>query len=248
MKLCTIIPCRFNSTRFPGKPLEIIGKKPLMYYPYNEALKVKEIDSVFIATDDERISKVCNELKLNYIMTSKDHATGTDRVAEAYEIISKKKLFDMIINVQGDEPFIKKENIEDCINALKNKPEALAANGISNLTSINDITSHSSVKASISKGKKLLYLTRSNIPYPNIRTANIKYYKQLGLYAFRPKALEIFKNNEPSNLEKAEAVEILRLLENDVYVTTFVVDVEGPSVDTSNDLETVRTIYKNKPI
>ena len=188
------------------------------------------------------------KLNLNYVMTNKNHLTGTDRVVEAYDIIKKDEEFDIIVNVQGDEPFIKKENIEDCINSLKNNDKAIASNGLSNLKTINDIASHSSVKAAISKNKKLLYLTRSNIPYPNIRTSNINYYKQLGLYGFKPEALDIFKKNTPSNLEKAESVEILRLLENDAYVTTFIVEVEGPSVDTSNDLETVRSIFKIKPI
>ena len=91
MKICTIIPCRFNSTRFPGKPLENLNGKPLLYYPYNEANKNKNVDKVFIATDDKKIANTCEKFGFNYIMTSSEHPTGTDRVAEAYDIIKKKE-------------------------------------------------------------------------------------------------------------------------------------------------------------
>ena len=122
-----------------------------------------------------------------------------------------------------------------------------ASNGICKITDMNDLLSHSSVKAAISKHYKLL-LTRSSIPYPNVRTLNINYYKQLGLYAFKPEALEVFKNHSPSNLELSESVEMLRLLENDKIVKTFMVDINGPSVDTYNDLLAARNILKSKPV
>lgn len=247
MNICVIIPCRFNSTRFPGKPLEDLNGKPMLYYPYTEALKAKSVSKAFIATDDDRIVDVCNKFRFNVIKTIGNHATGSDRVAEAYHLISKSENYDLIINVQGDEPFINKQHIEDCILAIQNNPDADAANGVSIIRNQNDLLSHSTVKATISKNKKLLFLTRSNVPYPNIRTQQITYYKQLGLYAFKPKALSVFNDNHPSNLEQAEAVEILRLLENDTYVTTFAVEILGPSVDTYNDLLTARNLLSNKP-
>lgn len=248
MKICTIIPCRFNSTRFPGKPLENLNNKPLLYYPYNEAQKNKNVDKVFIATDDERIGNTCDKLGFNYIMTSSEHPTGTDRVAEAYDIIKKKETYDIIVNVQGDEPFVNQKHIDDAINTIKGNSEVHASNGICKITDMNDLLSHSSVKAAISKHYKLLFLTRSSIPYPNVRTLKINYYKQLGLYAFKPEALEVFKNHSPSNLELSESVEMLRLLENDKIVKTFMVDINGPSVDTYNDLLAARNILKSKPV
>jgi len=248
MKICTIIPCRFNSTRFPGKPLEILNNKPLLYYPYTEAQKNKNIDKVYIATDDKRIADTCEKFGFNFIMTGSEHPTGTDRIAEAYEIIKKKENYDIIVNVQGDEPFVNQKHIDDSINSLKENPDAHASNGICKLTDLNDLMSHSSVKAAISKNYKLLFLTRSGIPYPNVRTLNINYYKQLGLYAFKPEALDVFRGNAPSNLELSESVEMLRLLENDKIISTFMVDIIGPSVDTYNDLLAARNILKSKPL
>lgn len=248
MKICTIIPCRYNSTRFPGKPLEILNNKPLLYYPYNEAKKNKKVNKVFIATDDKRIAETCEKFGFDFIMTSSEHPTGTDRVAEAYDIIKKKEKYDIIVNVQGDEPFVNQNHINDSINSLIENPDAHASNGICKIINLNDLVSHSSVKVGISKNYKLLFLTRSSIPYPNVRTLNINYYKQLGLYAFKPEALDVFRNNSPSNLELSESVEMLRLLENDKIVSTFMVDINGPSVDTYNDLLSARNILKSKPL
>jgi 3-deoxy-manno-octulosonate cytidylyltransferase (CMP-KDO synthetase) len=247
MNVCTIIPCRFNSTRFPGKPLEILNEKPLMYYPYTEAKKNKNVDKVYIATEDKRIADTCEKLNLDYIMTSPDHLTGSDRVAEAYSKIKMLKEYDIIVNVQGDEPFVTQKHIDECIKCLKENPGSQASNGICKISNQNDLLSHSSVKATISNNYKLLFLTRSSVPYPNVRTINTNFYKQLGLYGFRPEALEIFNENMPSNLEKSESIEMLRLLENDKIISTFMVDINGPSVDTFNDLLSAREIFKNKP-
>jgi len=115
MKTCVIIPCRYDSVRFPGKPLKLLRGKPLLYYPYKVAKSVRGISEVYIATDDERIKKVCKKLKINFLMTKKTHLTGSDRVAEAFFRLKK---FDSVINIQGDEPFISKSLIEKCLKKI----------------------------------------------------------------------------------------------------------------------------------
>ena len=118
MKTCVIIPCRYDSVRFPGKPLKLLKGKPLFYYPYKAAIETEGISETYIATDDKRIRDVCDKLNVKYIITSKTHQTGSDRVAEAF---FKLKKFDAVINIQGDEPFIKKKLILKCLNELKKK-------------------------------------------------------------------------------------------------------------------------------
>ena len=239
MKTCVIIPCRYDSIRFPGKPLKLLNGKPLLYYPYKTAKGTEGISEVYIATDDVRIKQVCQQYGLNFIMTRKDHLTGSDRVAEAF---FKLKKFDSVINIQGDEPFISKSLIKKCLNKLKNK-NVEVVQGISPIKNISDVLNSGVVKVVISK-KKVLAVSRFPIPYTQNKFTKFKYYRVVGIYGFKKQALKIFKNEKQKYLEKAESIELLRIIENDVDVNYFLGKIRGPAVDTQNDLDKAEKILK----
>ena len=239
MKTCVIIPCRYDSVRFPGKPLKLLNRKPLLYYPYKTAKSVRGISEVYIATDDERIKKVCEKLRINFIMTKKTHLTGSDRVAEAF---FKLKKFDSVINIQGDEPFISKSLIEKCLKKLKNK-KVEVVEGISPIESISDVLNSGVVKVVINK-EKIIAVSRFPIPYTQNKFSNFKYFRAVGIYGYKKKALEVFRKTKQKYLEKAESVEILRILENNMDVNYFIGKIGGPAVDTQNDLDKAEKILK----
>jgi 3-deoxy-manno-octulosonate cytidylyltransferase (CMP-KDO synthetase) len=243
-KCCAIIPCRYGSTRFHAKPLSILKKKPLMFYPYEAAKNARNISDVYIATDDVRIFDVCKQYKMNCLITSRRHYCGTDRVAEAYKIISKK--FDVIINVQGDEPFITSSIIDRFVKFMTKNKKYVAANGISILNNFDDVFNPGVVKVILNKNKKIIYMSRNVIPYPHQKQVEAKYFRQLGLYGFRTEALKIFLRNKPCILEKKESVEMLRLIENNVDIYAFITKINGPSVDTEGDLKLANKIMMVK--
>ena len=239
MKVCVIIPCRYDSVRFPGKPLRILNGKPLLYYPYVAAKKVKSIKGVYIATDDDRIVNACKEFGFNFILTSNKHPTGSDRVAEAF---FKLKKFDAAINIQGDEPFVTPIQIQKCFNILKKK-NVQAANAISPIYNTSDILNYGVVKVEINE-KKIIAVSRYPIPYTQNKFTKFNYYRAVGIYGFKKKALKTYLNNKQKYLEKAESVEIIRILENNLDVNYFNVNIKGPAVDTKNDLDNAERIMK----
>lgn len=237
---CVIIPCRYSSSRFNGKPLSKLNNKYLMEYPYKAAKKAKNIGEVFIATDDIRISKVCKYLGMNFIMTKNNHFTGTDRVAEAVEKLKKK--YDLIINVQGDEPFITSNEIEKCNQTLRNNKIFYAVNGLAKIKKIEDTINAGVVKAVVNENKEIIYFSRQTIPYPHVKVKSEIFFRQLGLYGFRRPALEIFNKFSAGPLEKCESVEMLRLIENRVSIKAFFTKINGPAVDTKSDLELAKKL------
>ena len=241
-KACVIIPCRYSSTRFMGKPLSKLNKRYLMEYPYEAAKKAKNILEVFIATDDERISKVCENLGLNFLMTNSKHFTGTDRVAEAVSKLRKK--YSLIINVQGDEPFVSNKEIEKCEKTLRENKKFQAVNGLARIEKIEDTINAGVVKAVLNEKNEIIYFSRQTIPYPHVKVKSKIFYRQLGLYGFRNEALKTFRNNLPGPLEKCESVEMLRLIENRINILGFVTKINGLAVDTKSDLELAKKLIK----
>ena len=241
---CVIIPCRFASSRFHAKPLAILNNKPLMYYPYKAALKAKNVQDVFIATDNRKISKKCEELGMRFIMTKTNHQCGTDRVAEAFFKLRKK--YDIIVNVQGDEPFIKSREIEKCVYIMRKNPKYLSVNGVAEIKNSSDIINSGVVKVILTKNSLIPYLSRSPVPYPHIKQIRFNYFRQLGLYGFRKEALEIFRKNKPGHLELFESIEILRLIENNIDLYSFKSKIDGPAIDTAGDLKTAQRILDAK--
>lgn len=236
MKIIGIIPCRYQSSRFPGKPLALINDKPMMWHVYQRAIEANILDEIYIATDDERIEQECKEYKLKVIMTKDNHSTGTDRVAEA----AKKISADYYVNIQGDEPFIEPNAIKLVAEAIIDCDDPLiqATNAYTPISNASDIVDSNSVKVIIDTHQHALAYSRQPIPYPKSGTAN--YNKQLGLYAFKQSGLQIFCENTPAYLEQTEGVEMYRLLEHGYRIKMIATKDASISVDTPNDLKRVQ--------
>ena len=232
MKTIGIIPCRYQSSRFPGKPLALIDGKPMMWHVYHRALESNILDEVYIATDDERIVKVANEYELNTVMTSSQHETGTDRAAE----VASKIQADYYVNIQGDEPFIEPNAIKLVVQAIIDcdNPLIQATNAYTPMQDASDIVDTNTVKVIKDTNGQALAYSRQPIPYPKANIA--KYYKQLGLYAFKQSGLQIFSENTPANLERVEGVEMYRLLEHGYSIQMVETNDASISVDTPSDL------------
>lgn len=240
MNFIAIIPARYASTRFPGKPLALLGGKPVIRRVYEQVASV--LDDVLVATDDERIRDAVEAFGGRVVMTSADHRSGTDRCREAYE--KQGRPFDGVINVQGDEPFIRPEQLRllmACFDdpatdiATLVKPFTLA-DGLAALENPN------SPKVVLDSRSRALCFSRSVIPYLRgvERTewlAHHTFYKHIGLYAFRTEALLCVTSLPPSPLEKAESLEQMRWLENGCRIGVGVTDAETIGIDTPEDLE-----------
>ncbi len=239
MKTAAVIPCRFQSSRFEGKPLATIGGKPMMWHVYQQVAKAASIEVAYIATDSEAIGKACDELGMRWIMTSDRHLTGTDRVAEC----ARKLDADVIVNVQGDEPFILPESIDAVTNALLQSPvQGLAAtNGYGVIESDEDVDDQGVVKVIFSVSS--LALAYSRLPIPLAFRKPGGRFRQLGLYAFHKDALEFFAATEQGPIEQAESVEMYRFIEHDKPVLMVPVEESGVAVDTPADLYKARQIH-----
>ena len=240
-KIVAVIPARYQSTRFQGKPLAKILGKPMIQHVYFNAKKCSLLDEVVVATDDQRIFDTVNEFGGKAIMTSDQHPTGTDRVAEA----ARKIDADIIVNVQGDEPLIKPQMIQMTIQPLLDSPKVQVTNLISYLSDIGDFVDSGVVKAAIDLNGDLMYLTRSPIPFPKTRQGYVV-HKQIGLYAFRRNFLFRFVQMPQTPLELVEGIEFLRILENGFKIRAVVTDYSAVSVDTLSDLIEVEKILRKK--
>jgi 3-deoxy-manno-octulosonate cytidylyltransferase (CMP-KDO synthetase) len=240
MKTAAVIPCRFQSSRFEGKPLATIGDKPMMWHVYQQVLKASSIDVAYIATDSRKISDACDELGMKWIMTSDQHLTGTDRVAECARGLEA----DVIVNVQGDEPFILPESIDAVTRSLiESRISGLAAtNGYSVIDSEDDVNDTGVVKVIFTASN--LAMSYSRLPIPLGFRQKEGHYRQLGLYAFHKDALEFFASTEQGPVEAAESVEMYRFVEHDKPVLMVRVEESGVAVDTPSDLYKARRIYE----
>jgi 3-deoxy-manno-octulosonate cytidylyltransferase (CMP-KDO synthetase) len=242
MKTAAVIPCRFQSSRFEGKPLALIGDKPMMWHVYQQAVRAAAIDEVYIATDNQDIGSACDELGMKWIMTSDKHLTGTDRVAEC----ARKLDADVIVNVQGDEPFILPESIDAVTRALLDSQiRGLAAtNGYGIIESEEDVTDQGVVKVIFSASG--IALSYSRLPIPLAFRKPTVHYRQLGLYAFHRSALEFFAMTPQGPIEESESVEMYRFVEHDKPVLMVGVEESGIAVDTPADLFKARQHYENR--
>ena len=244
MKSIAIIPARYASTRFPGKPLALLGGKPVVQRVYEKVTPL--VDMAVVATDDERIYDAVEQFKGKVVMTSPDHKSGTDRVYEAYTKLSQAlgKEYDVVINVQGDEPFIAAQQIQavkDCFMDA-NTDIATLVKPFHPEDGLEALLNPNSPKVVLGAGSRAMYFSRSVIPY--LRGVDQSewlqrhtFYKHIGLYAYRPEALARITAMPQSTLEKAESLEQLRWLENGLCITTRVVDIETVGIDTPQDLE-----------
>lgn len=237
MKIIGVIPARFKSSRFEGKPLADICGKPMIWWVYQQAIKVKEFEAVYVATEDERIKNTCEKLGVNVIMTSDEHQTGTDRIGE----VARKIKADLYVNIQGDEPMIEPETIVEAIKPFYDNEELQVSNLMTVIKDPVDVVNFTVPKVITNKDGIGIYLTRSAAPYPK-GSIDYFYYKQVCVYGFTPEALEFYCNNPRGKVESIEDIEILRFIESGYKVQFIEVDSDTVAVDTPNDLEKVRKI------
>ncbi len=241
MNIIGIIPARYASTRFPGKPLVDICGHPMIWWVYQQVIQVKGLSKVFVATDDERIKKVCEELNIPFVMTRDDHVNHVTRLAE----VAEKVEADYYVCVNGDEPLILPENIENVIPKSLVKDEVYAGYLMRNLTDPAETLDPSNIKLSVLSNGKCIYMSRNPIPYPK-GTINVTYRKLIGVECFNKAALKFYANTPMGELERIEDIDHLRFIENGKNVIINLTASESLSVDTKNDLEKVRAIMEEK--
>lgn len=241
LKIIGVIPARYASSRFPGKPLMDICGKPMIWWVYQQCKKVLELAEVYVATDDERIQSVCVELGINVIMTSDTHLTGTDRVGE----VARKIKADLYLNIQGDEPMIEPETVSKAIAPFMEQPDLQVSNLMTEIKNPVDVVNFTVPKVITNSENIGIYLTRSTTPYPKGRI-DYNYYKQVCVYGFKPEALQFYCSTPRGKIESIEDIEILRFIENGYRIQFVEVESETVAVDTPNDLQKVRTIMSEK--
>ena len=246
MKFLGIIPSRFASTRFPGKPLAIIDGKSMIQRVYEQAKKSEALSKVVIATEDESIKNHAEAFGAEVIMTSSFHKSGTDRCYEVVNILTnsdKQNRFDVIINIQGDEPFINPEQI-DLLSKCFIDANTQIATLVKKVKTMDELFNSNVVKVIIDKNKKALYFSRSVIPFIRGKEEiswldSYVYFKHIGIYAYRENVLENVTKLQQSSLEIAESLEQLRWLENGYSIQTEITDYESFAIDTPEDLLTI---------
>jgi 3-deoxy-manno-octulosonate cytidylyltransferase (CMP-KDO synthetase) len=242
MKFIAIIPARYGSTRLPGKPLININGIPMVQRVYERVKQV--IDDVYVATDDVRISEVVESFGGKAIMTAKNHESGTDRCAEAIEIIhsSYSEKFDVIINVQGDEPFIYPEQISKVMSCFDHKGTQISTL-VKPINNSEDIFNPNKPKVVLNNNNEAIFFSRSPIPFikndKEIDWIKHKFYKHIGIYAYRYDILKKITKLEPSYLEKSEMLEQLRWIENRFKIKVEFTEHESISIDTKRDLQKI---------
>ena len=244
MKFIGIIPARYASTRFPGKPLAMLGGRTVIQRVYEQAAAV--LEEAYVATDDERIFKAVEEFGGRVVMTRQDHKSGTDRIEEAAEKIGTQA--DVIINIQGDEPFIQKSQIETLKSLFENSETQIGTLG-KKFESIEAATNPNSPKIVTDKNGFALYFSRSVIPYIRGKEQaewlqHFPFLKHLGLYAYLRDVLRQITLLPQSPLEMAESLEQLRWLENGYRIRVGLTDVETVGIDTPEDLRRAEEFIK----
>ena len=245
MKIIGVIPARYQSSRFPGKPLADICGKPMIWWVYQQCMKVEDFDEVYVATDDDKIFSACTELGVKVIMTSDTHRTGTDRIGE----VARKIPADLIVNIQGDEPLLEPATIKAAIEPFYHNPDLQISNLMAKITDPIDVVNCTVPKVITNKEGIGVYLTRATAPYPK-GSLDYAYYKQVCVYGFKPEALQFYcdfgMTYGKAKVEAVEDIEILRFIENGYKVQYIEVDSETVAVDTPNDLQKVRAIVEAK--
>jgi len=230
-KAAGIIPARWGSTRFPGKPLYLIAGKPLLRHVWERCRRAKKLDSVIIATDDLRIVNAASDWGAEVALTASRHQSGTDRVAE---VAKKGKEFAYIINIQGDEPLVDPRLIDKLIEKLRSDRKVDIVTAAHAFEDAAEASSPHQVKVVVDLMGRALYFSRTAIPYPH-NVSQIRYLRHQGIYGFRRETLLQFVKWKPTLLERAESLEQLRALENGVSVHVLVTKDGSPGVDTPED-------------
>lgn len=233
-----MIPARYGATRFPAKLMQDLCGKPVIVHTYERVTDTRLFDEVYVVTDDDRIEKAIREVGGKVIRSKKEHNSGSDRLAEA----SRDLDVDIIVNVQGDEPFTDKENLQKVIDIFaKDLTKSIAvASLMERITDPDDIANPNNVKVVVNKFGEALYFSRNIIPFPRDPNTKVSYYKHIGIYAYRKEALQQFTELPPSLLEETEKLEQLRYLENGFKIRLALTDIPTIGIDTPEDLERAR--------
>lgn len=235
MNISAFIPARYAATRFPAKLMQMLGNKTVIRHTYDNTVATGLFDDVIVVTDSDTIY---NEIVLNggkAVMSKGQHESGTDRIAEAAADME----VDVIVNVQGDEPFVKREPLQKLLDVFKGEEsqKVEVASLMQELEDENSIADPNYVKVAVDKNMNSLMFSRSVIPYRRDKEVAITYYEHIGVYAFRKDALLKFTNWEMTPLEKAEKIECLRFLENGIPLKMVVTNYMGVEIDTPEDLQ-----------
>ncbi len=245
MKLRTlgVIPARYGAQRFPGKPLTMVAGKPLIQHVYEQVVKSTQINKIVVATEDERIVRAVKAFGGEAMMTSPSCATGTDRVAE----VSRQHESEFVVNIQGDEPLMRPEMIDQLVAGLRNDAGCVMATLARRIDTGRDLQNPNVVKVVFGRNGNALYFSRYPIPFardPAVAGATAR-YKHLGIYAYRQGFLQKFVQMPQSELEKAEKLEQLRALENGYAIKVLVTPHDSVGVDTPEDVQRVEEILKH---
>ncbi len=241
-RVVAMIPARYEATRFPGKLLKDLAGKPVIIRTLEAILQTDLFEEVYVVTDSEEIAESVKSHNGKVIKSKRNHQTGSDRIAEAAAQVEA----DIIINVQGDEPFVNKESLEKLIQTLRDDKTGSIdiATLVFPISESSDINNPNNVKVVFDENNKALYFSRSPIPFEIGEKAT--YYQHIGVYAFKKEALLRFSKLPMSNLEKIEKLENLRFLENDMKVKVVLVSEKSVGIDTPEDLEKAIKLFKQK--
>lgn len=249
MKVLGIIPSRYASTRFPSKPLQIIKGKTMIQRVWEQACKSK-LDSVVVATDDMRIADEVLKFGGQYVLTNPNHHSGTDRCCEALQIVEEH--YDAVVNIQGDEPFIDPEQINQAIDLI-GRDDTQIASLAKPISDADELFSPNVVKVVMDKQGNALYFSRNPIPFMRNLDQDKwlqqgEFHKHIGLYAYKTETLCQIAEMQPTKLETAESLEQLRWLENGLCIRMGITQLESISIDTQEDLEKALQFAQNQQI
>ena len=242
MKVIAMIPARYSASRFPGKLMQDLAGKSVILRTYEATIETNLFSAVYVVTDSEIISNEIRNHGGNVIMSQKEHDSGSDRIAEAVQNID----CDIVVNVQGDEPFTERLSLQKVLSAFENdaNEEIDLASLMVQITDTYEIQNPNSVKVIVDQRNFALYFSRSQIPFKRDKTADTKYFKHKGVYAFRKKALLDFTKLPIKMLEASEKIECIRYLEFGKKIKMVETDIQGIEIDTPEDLERAKNLWK----
>ena len=242
MKIISMIPARYSASRFPGKLMQDLGGKTVILRTYQATIATNLFDDVYVVTDSEIIFKEIIENGGKAIMSIKQHESGSDRIAEAVKRVD----CDIVVNVQGDEPFTERESLEKVLNVFKDDDdkEIDLASLMVQIDEWDEINNPNTVKVIVDQDDFALYFSRSPIPYPRDEKAGVRYFKHKGIYAFRKEALLEFTKLPMQFLEASEKIECIRYLEYGKKIKMVETSVGGVEIDTPEDLERAKKLWK----
>jgi 3-deoxy-manno-octulosonate cytidylyltransferase (CMP-KDO synthetase) len=235
LKVLGVIPARYSSSRFPGKPLIDLKGKSMIQRVYEGALKSQKIDTLIVATDDERIFSEVKRFGGEVLMTSENHPNGTQR---CHEVLATYSDYDVVINIQGDEPLVRFEQLDLLLNAFDDSQVEIATLGIRTLKS-EELENPNRIKIVTDYQNNALYFSRSRIPYERNQIKDFTFLRHIGLYAFRSDVLREISNFSVTEIEEIESLEQLRWLYFGKKIRVIETDIETPNIDTPEDLEQV---------